>query len=88
MSIVEVTILAVSSGTLALSEPPRKLPRIVLKITSLLLRSISTYPTMFSHRLIRAEMGLRPPPGGPMAATKVRSMMRRKVRVFLSYHPF
>lgn len=55
---------------------------------TLLASSISTKAKKWKWRKRRAVTGFRPPPGGPIAATKFTSMMVRKSPMFfLSYQP-
>lgn len=56
----------------------KKAPRMVVKMRPTLLSDISVKEMKLKWRRKRLVTGLRPPPGGPMAATNCVSMMVRK----------
>ena len=64
-----------------------KLLRIVWKMRNRESPSISVQLITLNCRIMRVETGLRPPPGGPIAANKIVSMIFLKVRSLRSYQP-
>jgi hypothetical protein len=67
------------------SKDTRKLDRMVLKMRNMLSSSISVHVMTLKYRISRGVMGLRPPPGGPIAANRIVSINLRNVRSLRSY---
>ena len=65
----------------------RNQSKIVLKISCIDGSSNGVNATMLKWRMYRGVIGLRPPPGGPIAQTNERSTRRRKVFSLRSYQP-
>jgi hypothetical protein len=76
------------SGTFSLKYLFTKEPRMVVKMRRQLSSDMSVMDNRLKWRSMRLVMGLRPPPGGPMAATNWVSMICLKAHGgLLSYHP-
>ena len=74
--------------TFSLKYLDTKEPRMVVKMRLQLSSDISVMASMLKWRSSRLVMGLRPPPGGPMAATNWVSIICLKAHGgLLSYHP-
>lgn len=76
------------SMTFSLKYLDTKEPKMVVKMRLQLSSDISVMARMLKWRSRRLVMGLRPPPGGPMAATNWVSITCLKAHGGrLSYHP-
>jgi hypothetical protein len=75
---VQPTSGSTSPPTASLKDLRKKAPRMVVKMRCTLSSLISLKDRKWKWRSRRLVTGLRPPPGGPMAATNCVSMMMRK----------